>query len=211
MSIPTRESVRGFAQAAFENLSRNNQRIRFRLCEIVEHCVRECADTEDTSILISSAYLQEVGVIHSSHEKAIYSLEMVNHAFSEVLGELDPTLLDCIAHHDSEKPSNTAEGLLMQICYNYVKTHYFDYMALKSKMSISSFDRIQMARIENYSRLTREHPRGNAISEKLQSIFLLHDSVGCDETNASWRRALEQLHHAFPMSATSGHRHVMAS
>ena len=99
MSIPDRESSRIFAWGVFSSLDPKSRRVRFRLCELLEEAVTAAAAGEDIEVLRTSCYLQEVGVIHSSRRKALYSLHMCEQVFRENVGDLDSRLVDCIRNH----------------------------------------------------------------------------------------------------------------
>ncbi|CAN5157179.1 hypothetical protein BH23VER1_BH23VER1_23060 [soil metagenome] len=201
--IPSRESSRALARNLFASLSANDRRVRLRLCDLVEHCALMCAEEEDPDVLAASAYLQETGVIHSSREKARYSLSLAEHYFEESLGELDPRLVDCILHHvrAGENAAVTAEARLMQICHKYAVTHYLDYLDLKASVSIAAFERLQLERIDAYSRYLRQHPRGQEIGEILHGIF--YPQAGASLGHEPWERALREIRLRFP-TAPSG-------
>jgi hypothetical protein len=205
MAVPDRNTARSFAAYALGSLNASDRRVRLRLCEIVEHCAKACADGEDPAVLTAAAYLQEVGVIFSSSEKPLYSMEIVAHAFGESYADLDDALIDCIANHTRPHPANSPEGRLMQICYKYAVTHYLDYLLLKSRVSEEGFERLQLERIEDYSRLLRLHPRGAAIEETLQEVFLLREKLSPAEKSSRWHRELEALARAYPLAAASLH------
>ena len=177
MSLPSLESAQQFARASFENLSSDARAIRYRLCELVEQSVVATADDEDLDVLRPAAYLQEVGVIHSSKEKAIYSLQMVERHYShdENFEELDPRLYDTIKNHVRDGKPATAEARLMRICHKYAVCHYLDYTIYKAQVSLAAFERLQLERIDAYARYLDEHPRGRQISRTLQGIFLWKD------------------------------------
>lgn len=174
MSLPSLDSAQQFAKASFKNLSTDAQAIRYRLCELVDQSVVATADDEDLDILRPAAYLQEVGVIHSSKEKAIYSLQMVERHYShdENFEELDPRLYDTIKNHVRAGTPATAEARLMRICHKYAVCHYLDYAIYKAQLSLAAFERLQLERIEAYAAYLDEHPRGDQISRALQEIFL---------------------------------------
>jgi hypothetical protein len=174
MSLPSLESAKNFAKASFKNLSSDARAIRYRLCELVEQSVIATAADENLQILRLAAYLQEVGVIHSSKEKAIYSLQMVESFYShdQNFEELDPRLADTIQNHVRAGTPRTAEARLMRICHKYAVCHYLDYVIYKSQVSLAAFERLQLERIDAYSAYLDEHPRGKEISRKLQEIFL---------------------------------------
>jgi len=65
----------------------------------------------------------------------------------------------------------------MQICHKYVTTHYLEYMLWKHHISESKFEKLQMKRIEAYSRYLRGHLRGSAIEAALQEMFLQQDKA----------------------------------
>ena len=172
MFIPPLSEAKEFARQCFRNLSTADGLIRFRLCEMVERSVVATADDEDCDILRVSAYLQEVGVIHSSRQKPLYSLQMCQHTFEESSGEeLHSTLVDCIQNHVRSGLARTPEARLMQICHKYAVTHYLDYMLLKARISEASFEKLQMERIEAYSEYLRDHPRSTLIERQLQKLF----------------------------------------
>ena len=177
MSLPSLESAKQFAKASFKNLSADAQAIRYRLCELVEESVIATADDEDLDVLRPASYLQEVGVIHSSKEKAIYSLQMIERHYShdENFEELDPTLYDTIRNHVRAGVPSTAEARLMRICHKYAVCHYLDYAMYKSQVSLAAFERLQLERIDAYAAYLDEHPRGEQISRALQEIFLFRD------------------------------------
>jgi hypothetical protein len=170
-SIPALDEAKQFASSCFRSLSSADGLIRFRLCELVERSVVATADDEDIEVLCSAAYLQEVGVVHSSKEKAIYSLQMCQRFFEDSIGDLHPILEDCILNHVRSGIAISPEARLMQICHKYATTHYLDYMLLKQQISEAGFERLQMERIEAYSAYLNEHPRGRAIGEILYAIF----------------------------------------
>jgi hypothetical protein len=174
MALPSLDSAKNFAIASFKNLSTDAQIIRYRLCELVEQSVVATARDEDLDILRPAAYLQEVGVIHSSKEKAIYSLQMVERHFShdENFEELDPRLADTIKNHVRAGRPASAEAQLMRICHKYAVCHYLDYAMYKAQISLSAFERLQLERIDAYATYMDEHPRGQEISRALQQIFL---------------------------------------
>jgi hypothetical protein len=91
----------------------------------------------------------------------------------------------------------------MQICYKYTVTHYLDYLLLKSRVSEAGFERLQMERIDDYSRLLGLHPRGAAIEEKLQEVFLLREALSPTEKSSRWHRELKALARAYPLAAAS--------
>ncbi len=171
MSIPTLEDARNFARQSFRNLSAADQIVRYRLCEFVEKAVMATALEENLDVLRAAAYLQEVGVIHSSREKAIYSLQMSERYFEDSLGELDPRLWDTILNHVRTGKPKTPEAVLMRICHKYAVTHYLDYMLLKHQIAAASFEELQIARIESYAADLRAHPRGKKIGEMLHALF----------------------------------------
>ncbi len=170
-SIPTLAEAKSYARSCFRDLSSADGLIRFRLCELVERSVVATAAEEDTDVLRTAAYLQEVGVVHSSKDKAIYSLQMCRRAFEDSVGELHPALEDCILNHVRSGVARTGEARLMQICHKYATTHYLDYMLLKQRISSTGFDRLQMERIEAYSAYLDAHPRGEEIGLALYEIF----------------------------------------
>ncbi len=170
-AIPTSEEAKSFARSCFKSLSTADSLIRFRLCELVERSVLAAAVDENTDLLRAAAYLQEVGVVHSSKEKAVYSLQMCQHFFDESLGGLHPVLEDCIINHVRSGVAISPEARLMQICHKYATTHYLDYMLLKQSISEAGFERLQMQRIEAYSAYLDAHPRGRKIDEILYGIF----------------------------------------
>ncbi|MFT4547142.1 MAG: hypothetical protein ACI8XO_003157 [Verrucomicrobiales bacterium] len=174
MSLPSLESAQNFAKASFGNLSTDAQAVRYRLCELVEESVIACADGEELDVLRPAAYLQEVGVIHSSKEKAIYSLQMVEsfYSYDQNFEELDPRLYDTIQNHVRGSTPSTAEGLLMRICHKYAVCHYLDYTMFKAQVSLPAFERLQLERIDAYAQWLDEHPRGEQINAALQKIFL---------------------------------------
>ena len=174
MSLPSLESAKQFAKATFSNLSSDAQAIRYRLCELVEKSVVATAADESLDVLRPAAYLQEVGVIHSSKEKAIYSLQMVERHYShdENFEELDPRLYDTIKNHVRAGHPVTAEALLMRICHKYAVCHYLDYAIYKAQISLAAFERLQLERIDAYAAYMDAHPRGDEISRALQKIFL---------------------------------------
>ena len=143
-----------------------------RLCERIEAAVLACAQDENLEVLRSSAYLQEVGVVHSSREKARYSLQLVERFFGERFDPLDPRLVDCILNHVRPQIAQSAECRLMQICHKYVATHYLEYMLWKHHISDEKFERLQLERIEAYSRYLAAHPRGREIEAILQKLYL---------------------------------------
>ena len=146
--------------------------IRRRLCEKIEAAVIATVDGEDLDVLRAAAYLQEVGVVYSSREKPRHSIQMVEQFFSEQYGPLDLRLVDCIMNHVRPQVARTLECQLMQICHKYVTTHYLEYMLWKHHISESKFEKLQMERIEAYSRYLRGHLRGSAIEAALQEMFL---------------------------------------
>lgn len=174
MSLPSLDSAKQFAKSSFDNLSTDAQAVRFRLCELVEESVIATAEDEDLDVLRPAAYLQEVGVIHSSKEKAIYSLQMVESFYShdQNFEELDPRLSDTIKNHVRSRTPQTAEGQLMRICHKYAVCHYLDYTMYKAQVSLAAFERLQLERIDAYAAYLDEHPRGDEISRALQEIFL---------------------------------------
>ena len=174
MSLPSLESAQQFAKATFKSLSSDAQIIRYRLCELVEQSVIATARDEDLDVLRPAAYLQEVGVVHSSKQKALYSLQMVENVFTydENHEELDPRLVDCIRNHVRAGTPATAEAQLMRICHKYAVCHYLDYAMFKAQVSLQAFERLQMERIDAYAAYLDEHPRGEEIQRELQSIFL---------------------------------------
>jgi hypothetical protein len=143
-----------------------------RLCEKIETAVSATAQDEDLEVLRAAAYLQEVGVAHSSREKPRYSLQMVERFFGEEFAPLDPRLVDCIVNHVRNQIAQTAECQLMQICHKYATTHYLEYMLWKHHISEAKFERLQMDRIEAYTHYLNAHPRGLEIEAPLQAIFL---------------------------------------
>lgn len=171
-NVPSVEEARRFAFGCFKALSGTGQVIRRRLCEKIEAAVIATADGENLDVLRASAYLQEVGVVHSSREKARHSLQMVENMFDEQYGPLDPRLVDCIANHVRPGVARTLEGQLMQICHKYVTTHYLEYMLWKHHISEKKFEKLQLERIEAYGRYLRGHLRGAAIEAALQEMFL---------------------------------------
>ncbi len=172
MVVPTLSEAKDFARSSFRSLSTTDALIRFRLCEWVERAVVATAADEDIDILRASAYLQEVGVIHSSRDKAIYSLQMCEHLFSESRGdELHPVLLDCIRNHVRAGVAKSPEAQLMQICHKYAVTHYLDYMLLKARVSEAAFEKLQLERIDAYTDYLAAHPRGSEISFVLYRLF----------------------------------------
>ena len=173
MSLPTLESAQQFARASFKNLSSDAREIRYRLCELVEQSVVTTAVDEDLDVLRPAAYLQEVGVIHSSKQKALFSLQMVESyaTYDENFEELDPRLVDCIRNHVRAGTPATKEALLMRICHKYAVCHYLDYVLFKSQVSLEAFERLQLERIDAYARYMDEHPRGEEISRALQQVF----------------------------------------
>jgi len=174
MSLPSLDSAKQFAKASFGNLSGDAQEIRYRLCQLVEESVLATADEESLEVLRPAAYLQEVGVIHSSKEKAIYSLQMVERHYShdENFEELDPRLYDTIKNHVRAGKPRTAEAQLMRICHKYAVCHYLDYAIFKAQVSLAAFERLQLERIDAYAAYMDAHPRGTEISRALQKIFL---------------------------------------
>ena len=170
--VPRVEEAKRFAVSCFKSLSGAGQLIRRRLCEKVEAAVVATADGEDLHVLRASAYLQEVGVVHSSREKAFYSRQMVEKFFGEQYGPLDRRLIDCIVNHVRPKIAETPEGQLMQICHKYVTTHYFEYMLWKHHISEAKFEKLQLERIDAYARYLRGHLRSAAIEDALQEMFL---------------------------------------
>jgi len=173
MSLPTLDSAKQFAEASFKSLSSDAQTIRFRLCELVEKSVEATAAGEDLDVLRPAAYLQEVGVIHSSKQKALYSLQMVESwaNYDQNYDELDPRLVDCISNHVRVGTPATKEAILMRICHKYAVCHYLDYVLFKSQVSLEAFERLQMERIDAYSQYLDEHPRGEEIGRALQKVF----------------------------------------
>jgi hypothetical protein len=204
MSIPDRSTSRQFAMRVLGSLGSTDRRVRFRLCEIVEHCAHVCSASESTAVLTSASYLQETGSALSSRDKALYSMEMATHAFAETLGDLDPALADCIVNHVSPVPAPTPEGRLMQICYKYAVTHYFDYLVLKQQVSPEGFERLQLERIDDYARLLTAHPRGSEIETRLQEVFLLKEQLAPEDAGSRWHRDLENLADLYPL-AVLGH------
>ena len=172
-NVPSVEEAKRFAFSCFKALSGTGQVIRHRLCEKIEAAVIATADKENLDVMRASAYLQEVGVVHSSQQKARHSLRMVEHMFGEQYGPLDPRLLDCIVNHVRPEMARTPECQLMQICHKYVTTHYYDYMLWKHHISESKFEKLQLQRIEAYSRYLRNHLRSSAIEAALQEMFCL--------------------------------------
>lgn len=171
-NVPPVEDAKRFALNCFKALSGTGQVIRRRLCEKIEAAVAATVDTEDLEVLRSASYLQEVGVVYSSREKSRHSMHMVEQFFGEQYGPLDPRLIDCIENHVRPKIAATLEGQLMQICHKYVTTHYLEYMLWKHQISEPKFERLQLERIEAYSRYLRGHLRGAAIEDALQQMFL---------------------------------------
>jgi len=171
MCLPTLEDARLFARRCFRNLAAPDQIIRYRLCEYVEQGVMATALDENLDVLRPAAYLQEVGVIHSSREKAIYSLQMCEHYFQDSLGELDRRLKDTILNHVRTGKPHTPEAVLMRICHKYAVTHYLDYMLIKHQISSGKFEQLQLERIESYAADLRVHPRGREIGTMLHAIF----------------------------------------
>jgi len=174
MSLPSLESAKKFTKASFKNLSSDAAAIRYRLCELVEQSVVACAEDESLEVLRPAAYLQEVGVIHSSKQKGLYSLQMVEHwmSYDQEVEELDPRLADCIRNHVRSGTPVTAEARLMRICHKYAVCHYLDYVIFKAQVSLEAFERLQMERIDAYAAYLEEHPRGKQIERALQDIFL---------------------------------------
>lgn len=170
-SIPKLDEAKEFARSCFRSLSAADGLIRFRLCELVERSVIATAGDEDLAVLRAAAYLQEVGVVHSSKEKAIYSLQMCQRFFEDSLGELHPLLEDCILNHVRSGVAISPEARLMQICHKYATTHYLDYMLLKLQISETGFERLQLERIEAYSGYLDAHSRGREIGAVLHAIF----------------------------------------
>ncbi len=177
MSLPALEDARLFARRSFRNLAAPDQIVRYRLCEHVEKSVIATALDENLDVLRAAAYLQEVGVIHSSREKAIYSLQMCERYFEDSLGELDERLKDTILNHVRTGKPHTPEAVLMRICHKYAVTHYLDYMLLKHQISAAKFEELQLKRIESYAADLRAHPRGREIGSMLHSIFYARGSV----------------------------------
>lgn len=171
MSIPDRESARFFAWDVFGSLDPKSRRVRFRLCELLEEAVTAAADTEEIEVLRAASYLQEVGVIHSSRRKALYSLHMCEQVFRENVGDLDPRLVDCIRNHELDGHPATPEGVLMRICHKYAATHFLDYLHLKYSSDPQRMEKLFMKRIDDYARMLREHARGNAIGQVLHAVF----------------------------------------
>jgi hypothetical protein len=171
-NVPPVEDARRFAFSCFKSLSGTGQVIRHRLCDQIDAAVVATVDTENLDVLRAAAYLQEVGVIHSSREKARHSMQMVEQFFGEQYGPLDPRLVDCIMNHVRPQVARTMECQLMQICHKYVTTHYLDYMLWKHHISEKKFEKLQLERIEAYSRYLRGHLRGSAIEAALQDMFL---------------------------------------
>ena len=174
MSLPTLESAQNFAKATFKNLSSDAQAIRYRLCELVEESVIATVADENLEVLRLASYLQEVGVIHSSKEKAIYSLQMVEHFYNyeHNFEEINPLLIDVIRNHVRSGTPNSPEAQLMRICHKYAVCHYLDYAIYKSQVSLAAFERLQLERIDAYASYLDTHPRGAEISRALQEIFL---------------------------------------
>ena len=162
MSLPSLESAQQFAKASFKSLSSDAQVIRYRLCNLVEQSVVAAARDEDLDVLRPAAYLQEVGVVHSSKQKALYSLQMVENVFTydQNFEELDPRLIDCIKNHVRAGTPASAEAQLMRICHKYAVCHYLDYVMFKAQVSLEAFERLQMERIDAYATYLDEHPRG---------------------------------------------------
>lgn len=206
MTVPDRRTARAFAASAFASLSSTDRGIRFRLCELVEHCVLACARDEDPTVLCAASYLQEVGVVFSSKQKAVFSLEMVRHAFAEGFEDLDPRLVDCIGNHVRAGEPGSAEASLMRICHKYATTHYLDYLLLKSRVSAGGFEKLQLERIEAYRRWLRAHPRGEEINAALQRIFLLREPLSPRVARSGWHQALRELQLRFPFNALLGAR-----
>jgi hypothetical protein len=177
MSLPTLEDARLFARRSFRNLAAADQLVRYRLCEYVEKSVMATALDENLDVLRTASYLQEIGVIHSSREKAIYSLQMCERYFEESVGELDERLKDTILNHVRTGKPRTAEARLMRICHKYAVTHYLDYMLLKHQISSKKFEELQLERIESYAADLRAHPRGREIGTLLHAIFYARGSV----------------------------------
>ncbi|MGI9239992.1 MAG: hypothetical protein ACR2RV_04280 [Verrucomicrobiales bacterium] len=184
MSLPSLDSAQQFAKASFGNLSADAQAIRYRLCQLVEESVIATADDESLDVLRPAAYLQEVGVMHSSKEKAIFSLQMVERHYShdENFEELDPRLYDTIKNHVRAGKPKTKEAELMRICHKYAVCHYLDYAIYKAQVSLDAFERLQLERIDAYAAYMDAHPRGPEISRALQKIFLFKD---LDQPDAS--------------------------
>lgn len=174
MSLPSLDSAKQFAKASFGNLSADACALRYRLCELVEQSVIATAADESLEVLRPAAYLQEVGAIHSSKEKAIYSLQMVERHYShdENFEELDPRLYDVIKNHVRAGNPKTPEALLMRICHKYAVCHFLDYAIYKAQVSLAAFERLQLERIDAYAAYMDAHPRGTEISRALQKIFL---------------------------------------
>ncbi len=191
--IPSRETSRAFAKNVFASLSAADRRVRLRLCDLVEHCAILCAEDEDANVLAASAYLQETGIIHCSRDKAIYSLGLAEHAFEDSIGALDPRLVDSILNHvrAGESHTITAEAQLMRICHKYAVTHYLDYLKLKASLSISAFEKLQLERIDAYSRYLKNHPRGHDIGETLHGIF--YPAKATARGNEPWELALREI------------------
>lgn len=175
-NVPSVEASKRYASSCFHALSGAGQLIRMRLCEKIEAAVTATANGEDVDILRAAAYLQEVGVVHSSREKARYSLQMVERFFGEECAPFDPRLIDCISNHVRHQIAQTAEGKLMQICHKYATTHYLEYMLWKHHISEAKFERLQMERIEAYTKYLAAHPRSAEIEAELQGIFLADGS-----------------------------------
>ena len=170
--IPSRAEALNFAASALEQLNPDARSIRAHLSALVERAVMGAAREENTDVLKAAAYLQEVGVIHSSMAKAGYSEQMVRRYFEDEGETLDHRLIDCIRHHDLGGNPRTQEGRLMHICHRYASTHYLDYMLFKHAWGAEKFERLQLRRIEDYTRRLRQHPRGNEIEIVLQGLFL---------------------------------------
>lgn len=171
-NVPPVDDAKRFAFSCFKSLSGTGQLIRRRLCEKIDAALVVTVDTEDLSLLRAAVYLQEVGVVYSSREKPRHSMQMVEQFFGEQYGPLDPRLIDCIVNHVRPKVAVTLEGQLMQICHKYVTTHYLEYMLWKHHISEARFEKLQMERIEAYSRYLRAHLRCSAIEAALQDMFL---------------------------------------